>query len=163
MKNMQEKITTPEIEVAIAKYFDIRRNIIVPNIFWSFFNYELDLLIITRSRYAYEVEIKISLQDLKKDKEKYHCHNSNKIKKLYFAIPKKLMPHIEHIPEEAGILVVYVNMWGELSVRKEREAVNKSKYQWTQDQIYEVTKLGTMRIWRLKEIINKSNETSNKK
>ncbi|MCP4651165.1 MAG: hypothetical protein GY853_13950 [PVC group bacterium] len=149
------KITTLEMECEIAKYFGIRRNTIVPNIFWSMFNYELDLLIITGSRYAYEVEIKVSLQDLKRDSEKYHTHDSPKIKKLYFAIPHYLEKHIGYIPEKAGILVVCESMYypGTLKVRKIREAVIKSRYQWSQDEVYEANRVCAKRIWGLKEAI----------
>lgn len=143
------------MECEIAKFFGIRRNIIVPNVYWSLFNYEIDLLIITGSRYAYEIEIKISLQDLKRDKEKYYKHNSDKIKKLYFAIPEYLEKHIEHIPDNAGIIVVYESKYypGSFKPKKIKEAKNKSKYQWPFHEVYEVARLGTMRIWGLKETV----------
>ena len=58
-----------EIEIAIAKHFNTRVNLIVPNIYWGLgFDYELDLIIVTQSHYAWEVEIKTSISDLKAEK-----------------------------------------------------------------------------------------------
>ena len=51
---------TIEMEVALMKHFGIRQNIIVPNVSWSFLNYEADLVVLTKSNYATEIEIKIS-------------------------------------------------------------------------------------------------------
>ena len=98
---------TKEIELAVAGYFGIRQHLIVPNVSWGFTGlyYEADLVVVTKAGYAKEIEIKASRQDLIKDKSKKHNHNCRKFKELYFAIPKKLLKDIEHIPEKAGILV----------------------------------------------------------
>ena len=77
-------ITVSEIELAVAHYFDPRRNIIVPNVWWGMgFNYECDLLVLTKAGYAYEVEIKTTKSDLKADLKKEHGHKSDKIRKLF--------------------------------------------------------------------------------
>lgn len=53
--------TAKEIEIAIARYFGIRQNAIVPNVSWGLgFPYECDLLILRDSGFAIEIEIKIS-------------------------------------------------------------------------------------------------------
>ena len=92
-----------EVELAVANYFGIRQHLIVPNVMWGFtgLNYEADLVIVTKAGYAKEVEIKVSRADLIKDKEKRYNHDFKKFKELYFAIPKKLLKDIEHIPKRA--------------------------------------------------------------
>ena len=42
---MKNKLSYTEIELAIAKYFDIRKNIIIPNISYGFNIHECDLFI----------------------------------------------------------------------------------------------------------------------
>lgn len=100
-------MNTKEVELAVVNYFGARKNLIVPNVSWGFkgLHYEADLVVISKSGYAIEIEIKVSRADLIKDKKKWHSHDCKKFKKLYFAIPKKLLKDIEHIPEKAGILV----------------------------------------------------------
>jgi hypothetical protein len=145
--------TTSEIEIAIARYFDTTKNIIVPNISWGMFPYELDLCILNcKSFYASEVEIKISKSDLKRDLKKHHNHdrNRNLIKYLWFAIPEKLLDCIEFVPDHAGIL--YVNKNGRVYLKREAVA-NSLARKWDVQNSYKLARLGTLRIWKLKEII----------
>lgn len=141
-------MTTNEIENALARYFNPRVNIIVPRVSWGFFIHECDLLLITKNGYAYEIEIKISRQDLIRDKEKRHQHNSKRIKKLYFAIPEGLLPHISEIPERAGIIVV--NEIGHC--KRVREAQVMNNYKFSDREKFMVARLGTMRFWSLKGV-----------
>jgi len=150
-------LKTPEMEVALATHFGIRRNLIVPNISWGMFNHECDLTVVTASGYATEIEIKVSKADLIKDKEKGHGHYSNLIKKLYFAIPEKLKPHIEHVPERAGVLIVGKHKethWKKYWVKELRKpVVNKTAVPLTESKQFQVARLGQMRVWGLKEKI----------
>ncbi|MEM5786538.1 MAG: hypothetical protein AAGU11_04420, partial [Syntrophobacteraceae bacterium] len=68
----ERKITAADIEVAVARHFHTTRNLIIPNVSWGFrgMGYEIDLMVVTESRYAYEVEIKVSAADLKRDAQK---------------------------------------------------------------------------------------------
>jgi hypothetical protein len=144
------KAKTRDMEIIIAKYFDYRANLIVPNVFWSMFAHELDLLVLSKSGYAKEIEIKVSKSDLIKDKEKPHNHNDRKIKYLYFAIPDYLLPFIEHIPKRAGIL--RIDEFGRCKeIRKPIK--NNCNYKFSEQEKFEVARLGTMRIWGLKEKI----------
>lgn len=154
--------TCLEMEVCVVRKFNIRQCVIVPNISWGLQIHECDLLIVTKSGYATEVEIKISLADLKKDAIKKHAHTSKKIKYLYFAIPEKLLPHIEHIPAHAGIFVLKRCRYNPDSdsvmeysyVEKIREAQkNPQSRALTPSEITDVMRLGCMRIWRLKQTI----------
>jgi hypothetical protein len=145
------------MEIALMNYFNVRLNLVVPNVFWGMFTYEMDLLVVTKSGYAYEVEIKTSKADLIKDKGKPHHHDCSKISRLYFAIPESLVPHIEHIPEHAGILVVKNVEYGPSgyyqSVDELRGPKSKYSYQFTAEEKYKIARLGTMRILGLKECV----------
>jgi hypothetical protein len=142
-----------DIEIAIANHFDVRRNLIIPNVSWGMHLHECDLLIMTQSRYLYEVEIKISKADLKKDLNKRHGHNSDKIKRLYFAIPEKLKDCIDLIPERAGIILVpeYENY---CRCKVVREAQNNPKANpLTNEEVLNLSRLGVIRIFSLKKKI----------
>jgi hypothetical protein len=141
--------TTPEIEIAVAAWFGTRVNIIVPNVSWGMFGYELDMCCLSAAMYASEVEIKISRADLKRDQKKQHRHdwNNNLIKYLWFAIPERMLKDIEFVPQNAGIL--YVTATGK--VYRNRPAIaNAHARKWTTDQALKLARLGTLRIWPLK-------------
>jgi hypothetical protein len=145
--------TTKEIELKIAYHLGIRENLIVPNVSWGFNIHECDLLSISSKGYLTEVEIKISLSDLKKDKEKYHGHYDDRIKYLYFAIPAKLAKHIEYIPKRAGIFII--------TTKGRVYKIAKPKYNKKANPIsdkdkYKIARLGALRIWKLKEKIIES-------
>lgn len=146
------------MELAVVSYLNPRQNLIIPNVWWGISLHECDLLILTKNNYAYEVEIKISKSDLVADREKKHQHFNNKIKKLYFAIPEILLGYKQYIPDTAGIIVVSENGFCE----KIREARVKNSYRWTDEEKYNAARLGTMRIWGLKEKIRKLLEVNNK-
>lgn len=155
-----------DIEIAVAEYFNPRANLIVPNVHWGFGVHECDMLIVSKSGYCTEVEIKVSASDLKKDVDKRHHHNSNKIKHLYFAIPEKLLAYKEHIPTRAGILVVseekVINYSSSYSsgnvinrISRERYAETYGNYRITEKERYEIARLGALRIWTMKNKLQK--------
>lgn len=156
---------TLDMEVAVANYFNIRQNLIVPNVSWGMFSYEVDLCILSPAGYATEVEIKVSRSDLIKDKEKPHGHRSTKIKYLYFAIPEHMRKDIEHIPERAGVLIVKyseprssygIDFAGGFFCSKERDAQVHVKYKWTDGERISLMRLAAMRIWGLKTKLQKA-------
>jgi len=159
-------MTAPEIELAVGEYFNVRTNVIVPNISWGMFIHECDLLVLTPAGYAYEVEIKTSKSDLIADKQKSHGHKSNLIKFLYFAIPSNLLPCIEHIPERAGVIEVYENSRypGYIKCRIIRKPeVNKLAKKWNDKDKFNLARLGTMRMWPLKHsLLNLMKEQRNR-
>jgi hypothetical protein len=144
-------MTTPEMEIALAEYFNYRRCLIVPNISYGMFNHECDLLVVTKAGYAWEVEIKTSRSDLRADAKKHHQHNSQKISRLYFAIPEKLRKDIDLIPARAGVIVVRSRYACELLRVPER----MHKYRFTPAEHFRVAELATLRIWGLKETIER--------
>lgn len=166
---------TLEMEIALAEHFNARVNLIVTNIHWGMFIHEMDLLVLTKAGYASEVEIKVSRADLVKDKEKRHGHfdSQHRIKHLYFAIPEKLRPHIEHIPERAGIIIVSKSMGRFGRYTKDgyetyeqqtypcdviRQPQVLSKYKFSEKERYNMARLGAMRIWTMKKKILKATQ-----
>jgi hypothetical protein len=148
-----------DIEIAVANHFDVRRNMIIPNISWGMHLHECDLLILTKSWYLHEVEIKVSKADLKKDLHKRHGHNSDKIKRLYFAIPEQLKDCIDLIPERAGIILVpdYENYCKCRIIRPAKDNPNARPL--TQTEVMEFSRLGVIRIFSLKKKIRNLKRT----
>ena len=64
------RITAKHIELEVARWFDTRRFLVVPNVSWGLMPYECDLLAMASSRYLYEIEIKVSGADIKADLKK---------------------------------------------------------------------------------------------
>ena len=162
IKSKLPKLTTPEIEVAIAKYFGIRKHIIVPNLSWGFFNHELDLFLIRKSGYGFEVEIKRSKSDLLADFNKGHNHmdRKNRIVQLYYAFPAELLPKIEeYVPLDCGIIIVERYEWNDKYYNRasiHREAKRRKNVKpLTKEEQFKIARLGTLRIWSLKEKLNK--------
>jgi len=162
------KISTIEIECEIAKYFGIRKNIIVPNISWGLSGmHECDIFIIKPTGFAVEVEIKISKSDLLADFKKDHNHidRKNRICEFYYAMPKDLYEKCKDlIPEGAGIISTewyynaYYMKWV-LHTTTQRGATRiKGAKRLTDAEQLKVAKLGTMRIWTLKAKIIKNDK-----
>lgn len=161
---LSKPLTTLELEIALAKYFDVRRNIIVPNISWGLLSHEVDLLVVRKSGIAVEVEIKISVQDLKADFKKSHHHieKQNRITEFYYAMPKDIYEKcIDIIPKSAGIIICerYINYKKESAVKAtllRKSTRIKGSRKLTSEEQFKVAKLGCMRIFSLKEKIVKS-------
>lgn len=143
-----------DIELAVVQYINPRTKLIVPNVSWGFGVHECDLLVITDKNYLYEIEIKISKSDLLADKKKKHTHHDSRIKRLYFAIPIELKDCVPYIPEHAGVFFVRFN--GSRHICSlHRKAKDKSEYTVTAEDKYKLARLGAMRIWALKQKIQK--------
>ena len=149
-------VNAKEVEYAVARMFGTRQNLIVPNVSWGFsgLRYEADMVVVNKTGYAKEIEIKVSKADLIKDGNKKHSHDCRKFKELYFAIPEILLQHRENIPKKAGIIVIkegknYNNekyLYAEIERNPERNSAERL----TQQEKYELARLGTLRIWNLK-------------
>jgi hypothetical protein len=154
-------MTTKEMEFALVEYFNPRINLIVPNVSWGWGIHECDLLIITKAGYAWEIEIKISKKDLVADKKKHHSHQSPKIKYLYFAIPEELNNYVHFIPNRAGIILckhIKPSSWdgkGYFTCETIRQPHKTSAPKLSWEERYKLARLGTLRMWALK---NKKND-----
>ncbi len=162
--NGPPRITTPEMEIALASYFNYRVNLIVPNVHWGKFMHECDLLIVSKAGYCTEVEIKTSRADLRADAKKWHGHNGDGqsgkrvIKYLYFAVPEALKDAaLELAPERAGIITVRdkdnvpgVYPYHPRCQRVREPTVRRHATKMPDSERYKVARLGALRIWDLK-------------
>ena len=164
IKPKVEPIKTIDIEVAIAKYYEVRKNIIVPNISWGFqWMHECDMFIVSKAGIATEVEIKISKADLLADFKKGHDHQDRqgRITYFYYAMPETLYEKVKDlIPTDAGILTCYRPDWDSDGTRiyvreKRKPEKRKNARKLTPEEQLKIAWLGTMRIWSLKEKIIK--------
>ncbi len=155
-KSKERGITTIEMEESISRFFGIRTHIIVPNLSWGLPGmHECDLFIVKKSGYAVEVEIKRTKADLLADFKKKHDHSDIRIREFYYALPEKLLETCtELIPEHAGIISCYKSKWATRNqiyasiIRKAK--IRKDARKLTSEEQFKVAKLGTMRIWGLK-------------
>lgn len=164
---MNTKLSLEEIELALIKQreFNFRQNIVVPNISWGFLNHEADLLIMSKSGYLTEIEIKRSLSDLKADFKKDHDHSDERIKFFYYCVPESLLQNaidlcIEHkrivsgiitYSEDAKIKFNAVTYYGDRGSAYRQLPCRKL---FIEEQL-QISRLGCMRIWSLKNKIVK--------
>jgi hypothetical protein len=159
-------MTTTQMEVAIAKWWDPRKHLIVPNISWGLLSYEADMLIVRPTGYCIEVEIKRSYKDYKDDfkKRKWKVRPNNGqgklIKEFYYAFPielweKRMDDIVELLPDFAGVLTCHKDR-GMLYTQLQRSATpNRMARPLRNDEMFQLARLGTLRIWSLKRTILK--------
>jgi len=168
---LADKIKCIDIELAIMKKFDFRKNLIVPSItnMMSIVHFETDMLVITPSGYAYGFEIKVSKSDLKADFNKPHHSKFDqmrngktglqryygKFKYFSYAVPEELKEYaLEVIPEFCGLWVIRKSDVSGLFIFREARSPKKLfDRKWSSDEIYNVARLGAMRIYNLKQSI----------
>jgi len=156
------KLTTLDIELAVADHFNYRENLIVPNVSWGLgFSHELDVMILKPSGYAWEVEIKIDKSDLKNDLNKIHGHHSNKIRRVYFALPDNLVEcALEILPERFGILNFRTQYFQKHGAKQKLQTIrvpkeNRQARRLTEQEIKHLYELASMRTWTLKRKLAK--------
>lgn len=158
-----QKMTALEIEIALAYKFHYRTNTIVPNVSWGAGIHECDLLMVTRSKYAWEIEIKVTKHDLMRDSHKAHAHDHEKIKYLLFAIPDYLYQFKYAIPAHSGIIVMSRdNRTRGLNAQIMRKPEARGRYQWNENEINDLHRLASLRIWSLKEHIQRVKDRDKK-
>lgn len=142
------KITTQDMEMAVAHWAGTRNHIVVPNVSWGMGLHECDMLIVWPSGTAAEVEIKVSISDLRADAKKPHGHRSKRIKWLYFAIPHALLTKaLALIPDDAGILTLRD---GCAVAHVERKPKKRGAEKFSETEVRRIAELGVMRYWDLK-------------
>jgi hypothetical protein len=165
---MNDKITARHLEIIAARHFNYRTNLIVPNISWGLgLNYEADLLVVNDRRFVKEIEIKISFSDLKADisKNKFiaQCF-TEKIKQFYYLISpnleKRVKDILDIIPEFAGLLLASEISYSDgkkyfrIKLIKSSK-VNRRARPLSSTEYNHLLHLASMRIWTLKEHLNK--------
>lgn len=156
-KELKGHITTPEIEVAIMEAFDLRKNLIVPNIQAGMGLHECDVLLLRPTDYAVEFEIKLTKSDLMKDFHKDHHHESELIKEVYYAVPMNIVSACMGVlPKNFGIMGIKRGPNMEPVAEVIRPAVpDQNARKWTVEERLQLGRLGTMRICKLKKEIIK--------
>lgn len=168
---METKVKCIDIELAIMRNFDFRQNLIVPNVsnMMGIVAFETDMLVLTKSGFAYGFEIKVSKSDLKADFKKPQHAKFNemrngktgleryykKFKHFYYAIPEELKQSaLELIPDFCGLFVYKKNEYPKISkFYLERKPKKLFDYKWSDKERLELARLGAMRIYTLKQSI----------
>jgi len=165
------KVKTIDLELAIMSSFDYRHNLIVHNIsnMMGLVAFETDILVLNKNNYAHGFEIKVSKADLKADfKKPQHTELEvmrngkfgynrffGKFKYFSYVVPESLKEiALELIPAFCG-LYIYKNITNPKHswLDCERQPKILFNYKWTDEERYEVARLGTMRIFNLKQKI----------
>ena len=170
-------IKTIDVELALMRHFDFRQNLIVPNItnmVWTL-AFETDMLVLTKSGYAHGFEIKVSKSDLNADfKKPQHCKFEEikngksgleryygKFKYFSYAVPHDLKDYaLTVIPEFCGLYSVKntyldINRFPYVRLECIRNPKELFRYKWSDKERYEIARLGAMRIYGLKQKLNK--------
>jgi len=150
-------LTYEEMEVALSRYFDTRKHLMVPNYYINFGtakDHECDLIVVRPSGYAFEIEIKTSRSDMRADLAKKHGHVSNRLKSLYYAFPEDVYHQCKDlVPDGAGIITIakFVYDYGQRDVVSVlRVAKDKPCRRLTEKEMFHVAKMGVMKLWQAK-------------
>ena len=156
------------MEYEISRKFNSRINLIVPNISWGLMNYEVDVLVVRPSGYCLEFEIKRSFADYKNDfaKHKWKLNGGldKRIKEFYYVFSSELWHKREGdiktlLPDFAGVLVIYRDLGNKTYSRIIKSPRrNKNAKPLSKSEMYQVARLGTMRIWTLKRALINLNQ-----
>lgn len=163
---MDTRLTIEEIELALIKVreFNIRQNIVVPNVSWGLLNHEADLLIMSKSGYLTEIEIKRSWADFLADFKKNHKHDSELIKYFYYCVPECLREKvydklIESKTQYTGVITYdeelrikisgykYISHLGDFAYIIREMHPNRKLFI---EEELQIARLGFMRVWAAK-------------
>lgn len=171
---MSEKFTEELCTSGLASYFDWQVNTVFPNV--HLFDWEADLLIVTKAGCLWEVEVKTSMTDWKADagKDKWESQKWKNIKKFYYAVPLNLLKASvielekdgkpwyhkiteqpmtktvyeipEWVPVRAGVLGLHLRE-GRVEVRLLREAQPFGNYKLTAELSLRLYRSAYFRFW----------------
>lgn len=161
-------MTEQQIINAVIRMFPIRQHLCVPNVSWGMFSFEVDLVVVTKTGYMYEIEAKSSVADLRRDnKKRRHIWKSDThiFRKKFFAMPELVWSKVAingPVPPECGVFVIKEATGAELkwqphvkyNVCEIRPATIDTQAKPASDSdLYQLARLGTLRYWslRLKE------------
>ena len=166
-------MTTTELELALMKHFDFRKNIIVPNVtkISQLVKFETDLLVLSKANFAHGIELKVSLSDFKKEVNKTHIKRARGIpdlgywdydfdfyfkplKHFSYAFPEELLDYAcKNVDERFGLYKVRQMSYKQekwLNVCEVRKPKVLFKTKWTDKEVKHLMHLGCMRIYNLK-------------
>lgn len=189
MSKADTALTIEQIMARLAHCdtFNLRRNVVVPNVSWGLLNYEADFVSMSQAGYLTEIEIKRSWQDFLKDFQKSHLHDDPRVSFFYYCVPKSILDKVmerlyvyeetgnsfrpykitgirEGVPTNAG-LITYDNHdwqgnpcdWITIDF-KTMAGRRKRARKLTQKEQLKLAHLGCMRVWDLYEKISKLQE-----
>jgi hypothetical protein len=150
---LDTNLTIEEVEFTIASsdLFNLRRNLVIPNVSWGFLNHEADLLVVTKHGYLTEIEIKRSFADFKADFKKKIHHKDNKISKFYYAIPKGIVNKCKPLLEDVKCGIIYYTEDKAVVLVRDSPCTTLIRYKLSIDEKLKLAELGCMRVWKLKE------------
>lgn len=154
-------LTIHQIELAIAQTFGVRNNIIVPNVSWGFFaTHEADLVIINKTGYMTEVEIKRSWQDFLHDFKKRTTHDEGKVSWKYFSVPESLGEKVwqylcDNNRKDWGVIEYFEDGSARIAHYPDNIMDHIESKKLFLEEKLAIARLGCMRIWSLKEKLNK--------
>lgn len=152
----KQKITSAEIEVGLAQYFNPRRNHVLINASWGLdFRYELDFLSITPAGYGTEVEIKVTKSDIKADLKKRFQHDDRRIRRVFFCVPEELVEFtLETIDPRFGVLKAGMHRDFGVTIYEVRAArIRPNAVPFSDKEISKANSLMNLRVWPLKRAI----------
>ena len=153
-------LSITQVELGLAKYFDLRKNIIVTNVSWGMLLHEADLLILSKSGYLTEVEIKRSWSDFLADFKKTHTHDDPKISWHYYAVPESIVDRCKEKLAEVDNrrkwgLISYADWNGEcmptMVMRPSNHGYHSSDKRLYIEEQLQLARLGAMRVWNQKQ------------
>lgn len=117
---------------ALGLYFDYRQNQVFPRV--HVWDWEADLVIVTKASRMYEVEVKISMSDWKADvkKDKWNSRHWQKISRFYYAVSEPLLARgwpdgkyvtPDFVPPWAGVLCMKL-VHGRVEIKEVRKPKN---------------------------------------
>lgn len=186
---LDTNLTIEQIQSRLAHIdqFNLRRNIVVPNVSWGLLEYEADFVSLSKSGYLTEVEIKRSWEDFRKDFQKKHMHDDPRISYFYYCVPKSIAYRVmdalyvvepceskyrkykitgikDGVPTNAGLITYDNHDWQ----GNECEWIGidfiayagrrKAARKLTDQEQLKLAHLGCMRLWDLKKKIAKLQE-----
>ena len=173
------RVTVHQVEKMLARYFDLRTNLVVPNVSWGFFSeHEADLVVVTKAGYLTEVEIKRSWTDFLADFKKRFYHADPRIAKFYYAVPECMLePCREFLDKKAqedpdfflgrlpGIIVYRTpddSGFRQIQVVREPSTTNGHKpVKLDKEDISAIARLGTLRYWSLLDKLTEAEKKLN--
>ena len=153
------KWTERKMQIALTSrgcLFFFRRYAVVPNVSWGIgLSHEADLLCLSAAGVFHEVEIKVTLADLRAERNKRHTHYNKYIRHLWFAIPDTIDIDAVKIPDYAGLVVVSMydvrgkDFFKTKIIRRPRPKRRKGAiYEKPSERMIEkFLRLGVMRMW----------------
>lgn len=148
-------------EYAIFRYFEIRTDLIVPNVtpMSHLVSFEVDMLVLSKSGYAHGFEIKVSESDLKADlKKKQYSKNDFELQKSYYKKFKTFSYVVTEAIKETALQILppWMGVYTLDATFKRmyllRAPTELFKYKWTDKEQCKLARLGSMRLMQLAEL-----------